>query len=87
MRIVKLTDAVTAKFFARRSSHDAAAERIASRIVADVRLGGDAALFRWAFKLDGLRLTRGNLWISRAEMRVARKNRPMAEGCRSPTAG
>jgi len=72
MRIVKLTDAVAAKFFARRSSHDAAAERIASRIVADVRRGGDAALFRWASKLDGLKLAPDTLWISRAEMRAAR---------------
>jgi len=72
MRIVKLTDAVAAKFFARRSSHDAAAERIASRIVADVRRGGDAALFRWANKLDGLKLAPDTLWISRAEMRAAR---------------
>ena len=42
MRIVKLTDAVAAKFFARRSSHDAAAERIASRILGDVRRNGIA---------------------------------------------
>jgi histidinol dehydrogenase len=74
MRIVKLTDAVAAKFFARRSSHDAAAERIAAGIVAEVRGKGDAALFRWARRLDGLRLTRGTLWITRAEMRRARKD-------------
>jgi histidinol dehydrogenase len=74
MRIVKLTDSVAAKFFARRSSHDAAAEKIASRIVSEVRRGGDAALFRWAHKLDGLGLSRKTLWISRAEMRAARKN-------------
>jgi histidinol dehydrogenase len=73
MRIVKLTEAVAAKFFARRSSHDAAAERIASRIVSDVRRGGDASLFRWVSKLDALRLTRGTLWVSRGEMRAARK--------------
>jgi histidinol dehydrogenase len=73
MRIRKLTDAVAAEFLARRSEHDAAAERIASRILADVRRRGDAALFRWALRLDGLRLTRSNLWISRAEMRAARR--------------
>ena len=60
-------------FLARRSSHDAAAERIASRILADVRRSGDAALFRYALRLDGLRLTRRTLWISRAEMRAARR--------------
>ena len=76
MRILKLTDAVAAKFLARRSSHDAAAERIAARILADVRKNGDAALFRWALRLDGLRLTRKSLWITRAEIRAARRNVP-----------
>jgi histidinol dehydrogenase len=74
MRIVKLTGAIAAEFFARRSSHDAAAERIAARILADVRRNGDAALFRWARRLDGLSLNRGSLWISRAELRAARRN-------------
>ena len=76
MRILKLTDAVAAKFLARRSSHDAAAERIAARILADVRKNGDAALFRWALRLDGLRLTRKSLWISRAEIRAASRDVP-----------
>ena len=76
MRILKLTDSVAAKFLARRSSHDAAAERIAARILADVRKNGDAALFRWALRLDGLRLTRKSLWISRAEIRDASRSVP-----------
>jgi histidinol dehydrogenase len=76
MRILKLTEAVAAKFFARRSLHDAAAERIAARILADVRKNGDSALFRWALRLDGLRLTRESLWISRAEIRAARRDVP-----------
>jgi histidinol dehydrogenase len=74
MRIVKLTDWVAAEFFAGRRSHDAAAERVAARILADVRRGGDAALFRWVKKLDGLTLNRRSLWISGAELRAARKN-------------
>jgi len=76
MRILKLTDAVAAKFLARRSSHDAAAERIAARILADVRKNGDPALFRWALRLDGFRLTRKLLWITRAEIRAASRNVP-----------
>jgi histidinol dehydrogenase len=76
MRILKLTDAVAAKFLARRSSHDAAAEKIAARILADVRKYGDAALFRWALHLDGLRLTRKSLWVTQAEIRAARRNVP-----------
>ncbi len=73
MRIVKLTDAVAAKFFARRSSHDAAAERIAARILADIRRNGDAAVFRWVKRLDGLNLNRDTLWIGRTELRAARR--------------
>src|ERR1700687_379725 len=74
MRILKLTDAVAETFLARRSSHDAAAEQVASRILADVRGNGDAALFRWARRLDGLRLTPSTIWISRAELRAARRD-------------
>jgi histidinol dehydrogenase len=76
MRILELTDTVAAKFLARRNSHDAAAERIAARILADVRKNGDAALFRWALRLDGLRLTRKSLWISHAEIRDASRSVP-----------
>jgi histidinol dehydrogenase len=76
MRIQKLTDAVAAKFLARRSSHDAAAEKVAAEILADVRENGDAALFRWALRLDDLRLTRNSLWITRAEIRAASRNVP-----------
>src|ERR1700722_13102586 len=74
MRIVKLTDAVAAKFLARRSLHDAAAERIAARILADVRENGDVALFRWAKRLDRVHLTRKSLWISRKEILDAKRN-------------
>ena len=74
MRIAKLTDAVAAKFLERRTARDTAAERIAARILADVRRNGDKALFRWAMRLDGNRLTRKSLWISRAEMRAASRD-------------
>jgi len=76
MRILKLTEAVAAKFLNRRSSHDNAADKIAARILADVRANGDAALFRWAFRLDGLRLTRKSLWITPAEIRAAGREVP-----------
>jgi histidinol dehydrogenase len=76
MRILKLTDEFAARFLARRRTHDAAAERIARNILADVRKGGDAALFRWARRLDGVRLTRKSLWISRTEIRAAVRGVP-----------
>lgn len=74
MRIVKLTDTVASKFLVGRSMHDAAADRIAARILRDVRKNGDAALFRWAQRLDRLHLNRNSLWISRKEIRAARRN-------------
>jgi histidinol dehydrogenase len=76
MRILNLTDAVADKFLARRSSHDAAADRIAARILTDVRKRGDAALFRWISRLDGLSLTQKSLWISRPEIHAARRSVP-----------
>src|SRR5579871_2455029 len=76
MRILKLTEAVAAKFLNRRSSHDAAADKIAARILADVRANGDAALFRWALRLDGLRLTRKSMWITPEEIRAAGREVP-----------
>jgi histidinol dehydrogenase len=76
MRITKLTEAVAAKFFARRGMHDTASERVAARILADVRKNGDAALFHWALRLDVLRLTRKSLWISREEIRAASRSVP-----------
>lgn len=76
MRILRLTDAVAAQFLARRAAHDSAAEEVAARILADVRKNGDAALFRWALRLDGLRLTRKSLWIAPAEIRNATNGVP-----------
>src|SRR5215471_10931223 len=76
VRTLKLTGEVAARFLARRSSHDAAAERVAARIVADVRRNGDAALFRWTMRLDKLGLTRKSVWISDSEIRSARRNAP-----------
>ena len=68
MRILKLTDAAMTRFFARRRVHDAEAEGVALRIVADVRRKGDAALFRWVRRLDGLRLSSQTIWIDRGEI-------------------
>lgn len=76
MRIQKLTDQFAAKFLSQRRSHDAAAEDVAACILADVRKNGDAALFGWARKLDGVRLTTRSLWIDASEMRAASRNSP-----------
>jgi histidinol dehydrogenase len=72
MRILRLTSAVERKLLAARSRHDAAAQRVAARIVADVRQKGDTALARWTRILDGIDLRRSGVWISRREIAAAR---------------
>ena len=76
MRIVKLTPAVEKKLLRARQVRDAEAEQVASGIVADVRKGGNAALFAWAKKLDGTDLRCENLWISEGDIRGAQKQVP-----------
>jgi len=72
MRILKLTRKVENKLLAARERRDHRAEKIAARIVADVRKLGDAALFSWTRQLDGIDLVRGGVWVSRREIDVAR---------------
>jgi len=71
MRIVKLTPAVEKELLRARQQRDVGAERVAARIVGDVRRRGDAALFAWTKKLDGVDLRGDSVWISRDEMRPA----------------
>ncbi len=74
MRILPLTDATERKVLASRRASSRDAERVAARIVADVRRRGDAALFSWTKRLDRLALSPRNVWVSRAEMIAARKS-------------
>jgi histidinol dehydrogenase len=74
MRILKLTAAVEKRLLLARQRRDVEAERIAARIVGDVRRRGDAALFAWTKKLDGFDVMRDGVWISRREMEAARKS-------------
>ena len=84
MRTLALNDAVARKLLAVRHGSDAAAEKIAARIIADVRRRGDAALFDWTRRLDRMRLTPKTLWISskarrEASPRVSRELRTALE--------
>jgi histidinol dehydrogenase len=74
MRIVKLTAALEKQLLSARQHRDVDAERIAARIVGDVRRRGDPAVFAWAKKLDGADLRRHGVWVSRREMVAAAKN-------------
>ncbi|PYU29337.1 MAG: histidinol dehydrogenase [Acidobacteria bacterium] len=76
MRIVALTSRVEEKMLAARQHRDAAAESVASRIVNDVRRRGDAAVFAWTRRLDGIRLTPRTLWVSASERRAAARAVP-----------
>ena len=74
MRILRLTPTTQEKWLAARHARDRAAERIARRIVEDVRRRGDEALFFWAYRFDGLALDSKNVWIFRKELRGARRH-------------
>ena len=76
MRILMLTSRAEETILAARHRRDAAAEAVASRIVGDVRRRGDAALFGWTRRLDGIRLTPNKLWVSAAERRAAAREVP-----------
>jgi histidinol dehydrogenase len=71
MRLLPLTDALANKLLAARRCSDAEAGGVAERIIADVRRRGDAALFAWTRRLDGMRLTPATLWMPSAEIDAA----------------
>ncbi len=73
MRVVPLTKPVEEKLLGSRRASSLDAHRVARRIVDDVRRRGDAALFAWTKRLDGLKLAPRNLWVNRAEFSQARK--------------
>jgi histidinol dehydrogenase len=73
MRILRLTPATEKQLLRARDHRDLEADRVAARIISDVRKRGDDALFAWAKKLDGGDLRRKGVWISRGEMEAAAK--------------
>ncbi len=73
MKILRLTPALENRLLSARQRSDALADRVAARIVADVRRRGDAALFAWSKRLDKTDLRRQGVWISSRELRSARE--------------
>ena len=73
MRILKLTAQTEAKLMRLREGDDRVALQAAAKIVADVRLRGDAALDKWNRKFDPAASPRASLWISPAETAAAKK--------------
>jgi histidinol dehydrogenase len=71
MRILRLTNAAEEKILASRRGTDVAAERVAARIVGDVRRRGDSALFEWTQKYDRQAINTKNVWVSDSEIKEA----------------
>ena len=65
-----------------RERRDVQAEKVAAKIVADVRRSGDTALFAWTKKLDGTNLARHGMWVSQREIAEA-ANKVSAEFLRA----
>ena len=76
MRVLALTKGTETRLLSLRRDSSRAAEPVAARIIADVRRRGDAELFAWTRKFDGIALTPKTVWVSQAEMRVAAKQVP-----------
>src|SRR5580704_17407245 len=76
MRVLPLTPATQEKMLASRRDSSREAERIASRIVRDVRRRGDSALFSYAKRFDRVALTSKNVWVSRGELQQALRRVP-----------
>jgi len=74
MRILRLTGAVEKRLLAARERRDIQAEKVAAKIIADVRRRGDAALSAWTKKLDGINSARHGMWVSQREIEEAQEN-------------
>jgi histidinol dehydrogenase len=70
MKIERLTKDLEGEILARRKRSDRQAERVAGKIVDDVRRRGDKALFEWSNMFGGA-VTGDTLWVTRAEMKAA----------------
>lgn len=74
MRVLKLTPEVEEEILRRRQRRDPEAERMAARIVADVRRRGDRALLVWSRRLDRVRAQSvEELWVRPEEFRSAHR--------------
>jgi histidinol dehydrogenase len=71
MRILPLTSATQVKVLASRRDSSRKAERVAAKIVGDVRRRGDAALFSWTKRFDRVALNSKTVWVSNAELKDA----------------
>ncbi len=73
MKIIKLTRTVELQLLRRRQLADRQAQRVANRILADVRRRGDAALDHWAWKLDRRDISGNRLWLTGKHFALAQR--------------
>lgn len=76
MRILPLTNATQEKALASRRDSSRDAERVAAKIVSDVRRRGDTALFAWTKRFDRVALNSKSVWVSNVELKEASKKAP-----------
>jgi histidinol dehydrogenase len=76
MHVQRLTKATEDRVLGSRRASSRDAERVAARIVADVRRRGDAALFAWTKRFDRVALDARSVWISEPELRAAANGAP-----------
>lgn len=76
MHVLALTKAMEEKLLRERRRGHTSAERVAARILNDVRRRGDAAVFAWTRKLDGVALDRKTVWVTQKEMDEALRATP-----------
>jgi histidinol dehydrogenase len=83
MRILKLTPTVEKNLLRARQERDREAEAVAARIIAGVRRRGDAALFAYTAKFDGIDLRRIGVWLSTSSANASRASRRVAASSKS----
>jgi len=76
MRVLPLTPATEEKVLGSRRDSSREAERVASRIIDEVRRRGDSALFAYTRKFDRVSLSPKNVWVPRAELKQALRKVP-----------
>jgi histidinol dehydrogenase len=75
MRILELTESRATRLLAARKRRGGDAERVAARIIADVRRRGDAALLDWSRRLDAISYGAAReIWVGRREIQQARRD-------------
>jgi len=67
------------RLLARRGASAGAIDQTVAAIIAEVRRDGDEALVRLTARFDGVRIPRGRLPVTAAELRAARAQLPAAE--------